>query len=108
ASNLMVRPAADASRAEQAREQQARSLATTAYVVSSRMVWAIAALMALDQIGVNPLPALALAAVAGLGVGFGAQHVGRDLVSGCYIVLEDQYVPGTPSRSVKPSDAWNN
>ena len=94
ASDLMVRPAADASRAEQAREQQARSLATTTYTVSSRIVWAIAALMALDQIGVNPLPALALAAVAGLAVGFGAQHVVRDVISGCYIVLEDQYVTG--------------
>lgn len=93
-SNLMVRPAADASRAEQAREQQTHSLAATAYAVASRIVWAIAALMALDQIGINPLPALALAAVAGLAIGFGAQSVVRDVISGCYIVLEDQYVTG--------------
>ena len=84
-SNLMVRPAADASRAEQAREQQTHSLAATAYAVASRIVWAIAALMALDQIGINPLPALALAAVAGLAIGFGAQSVVRDVISGCYI-----------------------
>jgi small-conductance mechanosensitive channel len=93
-SNLMVRPAADTSRAEQAREQQTRFLAATTYAVASRTAWAIAALMALDQIGINPLPALALAAVGGLAVGFGAQNVVRDVISGCHILLEDQYVTG--------------
>jgi small-conductance mechanosensitive channel len=94
ASNLMIRPAADASRAEQSREQQTRSLAGTTYTVASKIVWAVAALMALEQIGINPLPALALAAVAGLAIGFGAQSLVRDVISGCYIVLEDQYVNG--------------
>jgi small-conductance mechanosensitive channel len=94
ASNLMIRPAADASRAEQAREQQTRSLASTVYAIASKIVWAIAALMALDQLGINPLPALALAALVGLAIGFGAQNLARDMIAGCHIVLEDQYVAG--------------
>ena len=92
--DLMIRPAADPSRVEQAREQQTRSLAGTTYAVASKILWAVAGLMALDQVGINPLPALVLAAVLGLAIGFGAQNLVRDVLAGCYIVLEDQYVTG--------------
>jgi len=94
ACNLMIRTAADPSRAEQAREQQTRSLAAVAYAAASKVVWAIALLMALDQIGINPWPALVVMAVIGLAVGFGAQNVVRDVIAGCHIVLEDTYVTG--------------
>jgi moderate conductance mechanosensitive channel len=93
-SDLLIRPAGGQSRAEQAREQQTRTLAGVAYGAASKVVWLVAILMALQQIGISPLPALVLAGVAGLAVGLGAQGVVRDVIGGCYIVLEDQYVIG--------------
>ena len=46
--------------------------------------------MALGQFGVNIGPILAGAGVVGLAVGFGAQHLVRDLVSGFFLLLENQ------------------
>jgi small conductance mechanosensitive channel len=93
-SDLLIRPASSQSRAEQAREQQTRTLAGLAYGAASKVVWLVAILTALEQIGISPLPALVLAGVAGLAAGLGTQSVVRDVVAGCYIVLEDQYVIG--------------
>ena len=93
-SELLIRPASGQSRAEQARAQQTRMLASVAYGAASKVVWLAAILTALQQIGISPLPALVLAGVAGLAVGLGAQSLVRDVISGCYIVLEDQYVIG--------------
>ena len=53
-------------------------------------LWFIVALTSLSQIGVNIGPILAGAGVVGLAVGFGAQHLVRDLVSGFFIILENQ------------------
>jgi moderate conductance mechanosensitive channel len=93
-SNVMIRPASGPSRAEQAREQQTRTLAAVVYSAASKVVWAVAILTALDAIGISPLPALAVMGLASLAVGFGAQTIVRDIISGFYIVLEDQYVVG--------------
>jgi small-conductance mechanosensitive channel len=94
ASGLLVRPAASQSRSGQAREQQTRALANLAYAVASKIVWAIAALTAVDLLGINPAPALLFLGLAGLAVGLGAQNLVRDVIGGIYIVLEDQYVVG--------------
>ena len=71
-SNLIIRPASGPSRAEQAREQQTRTLAGVVYNSASKVVWLVAILTGLDRIGINPVPALALTGLASLAVGFGA------------------------------------
>ena len=91
---IMIKPASAQTRSAQLREQQTRTLAGVAYSTSSKIVWAVAILTALDKIGINPLPALTLAGLASVAIGFGAQNLVRDLISGFYIVLEDQYVVG--------------
>jgi moderate conductance mechanosensitive channel len=53
-------------------------------------VWAIAAVICLDQIGLDVTPILAGAGIVGLAVGFGAQHLVRDLIGGFFLVLENQ------------------
>jgi len=58
------------------------------------VVWAVALLMALEKLGFNTTPAVTLAGLASLAVGFGAQNLVRDLIMGFYIVFEDQYVVG--------------
>jgi len=93
-SGRLVRQATGTSRSEQAREQQTRVLADYAYKIATSVVWLIAGLMALAQLGVNPLPAITLVAVIGLALGLGAQHVVRDLIAGFHIVWEDQYSAG--------------
>jgi small-conductance mechanosensitive channel len=100
-SNLLIKPAAGQSRTEQLREQQTRALAGAIFSAASKVVWMIAILTALDEVGINPTPALALAGVAGLAVGFGAQNLVRDVISGFYIVLEDQYVIGDTVQIVE-------
>jgi small conductance mechanosensitive channel len=91
---VLIKPAASPSRSAQLREQQTRTLAGVAYSAASKVVWAVAILTALDKIGINPLPALTLAGLASVAIGFGAQNLVRDLITGFYIVLEDQYVVG--------------
>jgi small conductance mechanosensitive channel len=50
--------------------------------------------MSLPKLGIDPLPAVTLAGLASLALGFGAQTLVRDVIAGFYIVLEDQYVVG--------------
>lgn len=91
---LLIKPAASQSRAAQVREQQTRTLAGVLYSSASKVVWFVALLTALDKIGINPTPALTLAGLASVAVGFGAQNLVRDVITGFYIVLEDQFVMG--------------
>lgn len=51
----------------------------------------IGLLMTLQQIGLDIGPILAGAGIVGLAVGFGGQYLIRDLISGLFIVLENQY-----------------
>jgi small conductance mechanosensitive channel len=53
-------------------------------------VWAVVVVICLDQIGLDVTPILAGAGIVGLAVGFGAQNLVRDVISGFFIVLEDQ------------------
>jgi moderate conductance mechanosensitive channel len=51
----------------------------------------LASMMILQEIGVPIGPILAGAGIVGLAVGFGGQYVIRDLISGFFIILENQY-----------------
>jgi small conductance mechanosensitive channel len=54
------------------------------------LLWVLALLMVLRQVGVEVGPILASAGVLGLAVGFGAQNLVRDVISGFFLILEDQ------------------
>ncbi len=56
----------------------------------SLFVWLMVGLILLREVGVDIAPVLASAGVAGLAVGFGAQNLVRDIISGFFIILEDQ------------------
>ncbi len=92
--NALIKPAALQTRLAQAREQHTRALAGTLYSAGSKIVWTVAALTALPEFGISVLPAVALAGLALLGLGFGAQNLTRDLIAGFHVILEDQYVVG--------------
>ena len=92
--NLIIKQAATQTRQAQLREQQTRTLAGVLYSAGSKVVWAVALLTSLNEFHINILPAVTLAGLASLAVGFGAQTLVRDVITGFYIVLEDQYVVG--------------
>ncbi|HZV87113.1 MAG TPA: mechanosensitive ion channel family protein [Candidatus Binatus sp.] len=92
--NLMIKPAGTQSRAAQVREQQTRTLAAVVYSAGKKVVWVVALLTALAQLHIDVLPALTLAGLASVAIGFGAQNLVRDVITGFYIVLEDQYAMG--------------
>lgn len=58
------------------------------------MVLIIAGLMVLSEVGINIGPLLAGAGIAGLAFGFGGQYLIKDLISGFFIILENQYRVG--------------
>lgn len=55
------------------------------------IVWIIAGLMILSELGIPVGPLLAAAGIAGLAFGFGGQYLIRDLITGIFILLENQY-----------------
>ncbi len=91
---FIVKPATTQARAAQAREQQTRTLSGVVFSAGSKIVWAVALLTAAQEFGINVTPVAALAGLASLAVGFGAQNLVRDIITGFYIILEDQYVVG--------------
>ena len=54
------------------------------------VIWVMALLIILNEMGVAVAPILASAGVVGLAVGFGAQNLVRDVISGFFMILENQ------------------
>jgi small-conductance mechanosensitive channel len=92
--NLVIKPAGSEARGAKAREQQTRTVAVVLYSAGSKVVWAVTLLTAAGQFGINVLPVATLAGLASLALGFGAQNLVRDIITGFYIILEDQFVVG--------------
>jgi len=67
-----------------------RTLTSVLWTIAVGLIWFLAILTTLEQIGVNIGPILASAGVVGLAVGFGAQNLVKDLVSGFFLILENQ------------------
>jgi len=80
-----------------AREEMRKRAQTLSSILSSIfgiIIAIIAIFMILSELGVNIAPLLASAGVVGIAVGFGAQSLIKDLLSGLFILLEDQYNKG--------------
>lgn len=58
------------------------------------VIWAITGFLLLSELGFNLAPLLAGVGIVGLAVGFGAQNLVRDVVTGFFILFEDQYGVG--------------
>ena len=76
------------------RSQRARTLLPLARNALRSVVGVIAALMILSEIGIDIAPVLAGVGVAGLAIGFGAQTLVRDIITGLFILLEDSVAVG--------------
>lgn len=62
--------------------------------IVSASVWTFAVLMALGELGLNLGPLIAGAGIVGVAVGFGAQNLVRDFLSGIFMLVEGQYGVG--------------
>ncbi|HET6954211.1 MAG TPA: mechanosensitive ion channel family protein [Acidimicrobiales bacterium] len=73
---------------------RARTLALVLRSIASALIWAIAGTMILGELGVNLGPLIAGAGIAGVAIGFGAQSLVKDFLSGIFMLVEDQYGVG--------------
>lgn len=75
---------------------RARAAAVSSMLMSvgTFIIAAVAILFALGSVGVNIAPLLASAGIAGIAIGFGAQTIVRDFLSGVFMILENQYGVG--------------
>ena len=70
---------------------------TTGMVLSSTLnaiIWVLAIAMVLGEFGFNLGPIIASAGVIGVALGLGAQTLVRDILSGIFMLIEDQYGVG--------------
>jgi moderate conductance mechanosensitive channel len=58
----------------------------------------VAILMLLRELSIDVVPILTGAGIAGLAIGFGAQNLVRDVISGFFLILEDQVRVGDSAR----------
>ncbi|GJL61365.1 MAG: hypothetical protein NPIRA04_00190 [Nitrospirales bacterium] len=73
-----------------AAEKRIKTLTGLIQTIGLAVIWVMAVIMELDQIGLDITPILAGAGIIGLAVGFGAQNLVRDIFSGFFIILENQ------------------
>jgi len=76
------------------REQHVKTLSGLVYSAGTAVIVVGAVLTALPEFGFNVTPIAAAAGLASLAVGFGGQHLVRDLINGFFIIIEDQFVVG--------------
>jgi small conductance mechanosensitive channel len=76
---------------EPRRTSRAESIATVVSSTASVLIWVLAILLALGQLGLDLAPLIAGAGIAGVALGFGAQSLVKDCISGLFMLLEDQY-----------------
>jgi small conductance mechanosensitive channel len=87
--SLLIRAASATDTSLDSATKRIRTLTGVVWTISFGLIWFIAVLIALGEIGVDLGPILAGAGIVGLAVGFGAQHLVRDLVSGFFLILEN-------------------
>jgi len=73
---------------------RAQTLALVLRSIAGVAIWTIAVTMILGELGVNLGPLIAGAGIAGVAIGFGAQSLVKDFLSGIFMLVEDQYGVG--------------
>lgn len=74
--------------------QRAETIGALLGSVAGFAIWSIAALTVLGEVGIELGPLLAGAGIVGIALGFGAQNLVRDFLSGIFMLIEDQYGVG--------------
>ena len=72
------------------RKKRAQTIASLGRRTLSGLIWTCAVLIVLRELDVDITPVLAGAGIVGLAVGFGAQTLVRDVITGFFVIVEDQ------------------
>lgn len=89
---IAVRP--DGTSSKEAEEKRENTLIQIFTTTAKITLLTITSLMVLQEFGVEIGPILAAAGIVGLAFGFGGQYLIRDIISGLFIILENQYRVG--------------
>ncbi len=81
-------------RAHEELAKRSNTLSNVLTTTIGAVIVIVAIFMILSEVGVDITPLLAGAGVIGIAIGFGAQSLIRDFLSGLFIILEDQYSKG--------------
>lgn len=76
------------------RQTRAKTIGTVLRSALATVVVSVTVLMALGEWGVDIAPIIASAGIVGVALGFGAQSLVKDLLSGVFMLAEDQYGVG--------------
>ncbi|MGW5053555.1 mechanosensitive ion channel family protein [Actinokineospora sp. NPDC004072] len=76
------------------RAQRAKTIGSVLKSITTAVVFGLAFMLILGELGVNLAPIIASAGIVGVALGFGAQNLVRDFLSGIFMLLEDQYGVG--------------
>jgi small conductance mechanosensitive channel len=79
-------------------EKRAKTLGKIINSAGLVLVIGVAVMMVLSEFGIDITPIITGAGIAGLAVGFGAQNLVRDVISGFFLILEDQIRVGDVAR----------
>lgn len=80
------------------RRRRAATVGSIASSVITALVLFVGGLMVLRELSIDVVPLLTGAGIAGLAIGFGAQNLVRDVISGFFLILEDQVGVGDVAR----------
>jgi small-conductance mechanosensitive channel len=76
------------------RRQRAEAIGSVLRSFVTAVVFTMAVLLVMGELGFNLGPLLASAGIVGVALGFGAQSLVKDLIAGLFMLLEDQYGVG--------------
>jgi small conductance mechanosensitive channel len=76
------------------RAQRARTIGSVLRSGTTFVVYGVACTLVLGELGINLGPILASAGILGIALGFGAQNLVKDFLSGMFMLVEDQYGVG--------------
>ncbi|WP_139977837.1 mechanosensitive ion channel family protein [Nocardioides litoris] len=78
----------------QRRHQRAEAMGSLFKSIVTGLIAAVFTTMMLSEVGVDIAPIIASAGIVGIALGFGAQSLVKDFLSGVFMIIEDQYGVG--------------
>jgi small-conductance mechanosensitive channel len=76
------------------RRQRATTIGSVLKSMATFLIYGLAFILVLGELGLNLGPIIASAGIIGVAIGFGAQNLVRDFLSGIFMMIEDQYGVG--------------
>ncbi|MGH3771621.1 MAG: mechanosensitive ion channel family protein [Pseudonocardiaceae bacterium] len=76
------------------RSQRARTIGSVLRSGTTFVVYGVAATLVLGELGIDLGPIIASAGILGVALGFGAQNLVKDFLSGMFMMVENQYDVG--------------